>query len=220
MKCTPWGSNPAKSVCGTDAVSSWLGVHEKLRSRESNPAAQAYETRWGIRPLSAVKCFSVLPAGLEPATVRLGRARSLSTELRKPRVPPAGLEPATSRFGTVRSHPTELRGQKEWLRQDLNLRPHGSQPCALIQLSYGTRKQGSGPAGIRTRVARVQTESSPAELRAHETEAAGGTRTRIVLSGAQVPHLSATAAKPSVLREPQVGFEPTASGLRNRRSSS
>jgi hypothetical protein len=55
LECTPWGSNPAKSVCGTDAVSSWLGVHEKLRSRESNPATLAYETRWGARPLSASK---------------------------------------------------------------------------------------------------------------------------------------------------------------------
>ena len=80
---------------------------------------------------------------------------------------PAGLEPATSRFATVCSHPAELRNQK----------------------------QGSGLAGIRTRVSRVQTEDSPAEIRAHETQAAGGTRTRMVLSGAQVPHLSATAAK-------------------------
>ncbi len=26
-------------------------------------------------------------------------------------------------------------------RQDSNLRPHGSQPCALIQLSYGTKTE-------------------------------------------------------------------------------
>jgi hypothetical protein len=78
LECTPWGSNPAKSVCGTDAVSSWLGVHEKLRSRESNPGTLAYETRWGTRPLPAVN-VEMCP----------------------------------------------------W--QELNLRPHGSEPCALIR---------------------------------------------------------------------------------------
>lgn len=139
FECTPWGSNPAKSVCGTDAVSSWLGVHEKLRSRESNPVSQAYETRWGVRPLSAIKRGCMLPAGFEPATVRLGRARSSSAELRKLRVPLAGIEPAASRVGAVRSHPLSYKGKKKRSRQDSNLRPHGSQPCALIQLSYGTK---------------------------------------------------------------------------------
>src|SRR6187549_845302 len=49
------------------------------------------------------------------------------------------------------------------------------------------------PPGIEPGTSRMRTERSPAELRPHE--AAGGTRTRMVLSGAQVPHLSATAAK-------------------------
>ena len=38
---------------------------------------------------------------------------------------------------------TELQGRKKRSRQDSNLRPHGSQPCALIQLSYGTRNKSS-----------------------------------------------------------------------------
>lgn len=121
-ECTPWGSNPAKSVCGTDAVSSWLGVHEKLRSRESNPGTLAYETRWGARPHSAIRRV-VLPAGLEPATVRLGRARSSSTELRKREVPLAGFEPAASRVGAVHSVPLSYKGRNEAV-------PAGLEPAA------------------------------------------------------------------------------------------
>ena len=128
--------------------------------------------------------------------MRLGRARSSSSELRKLRVPLAGLEPAASRVGTVHSDPLSYRGKinKKRSRQDSNLRPHGSQPCALIQLSYGTRTDKEvdspgfepGSLGCKPRILPLNYEP---------IEAAGGTRTRIVLSGAQVPHLSATAAK-------------------------
>ena len=64
-------------------------------------------------------------------------------------MPLAGLEPAASRVGAVRSVPLSYKGKtKKRSRQDSNLRPHGSQPCALIQLSYGTRRSEVDPPGF------------------------------------------------------------------------
>ena len=107
-------------------------------------------------PLRSKRCH-VLPAGFEPATVRLGRARSSSSELRKRRVPLAGLEPAASRFGTVRSHPTELQRRE--------VEPPGFEPGHLgckpsaLPLSHDPRLRAAS-AGPRNR-----TESSCASDR-------------------------------------------------------
>lgn len=82
----------------------------KLRSRESNPGAQAYETRWDVRSHSASKL---------------------------------------------------------WSRQDSNLRPLGSEPSALIPLSYGTLLVGwrdSNPLEPDS-----QTGGSPFAFSQHQT---------------------------------------------------
>ena len=84
-------------------------------------------------------------------------------------------------------------------RQDSNLRPHGPQPCALFQLSYGTRMTDNevDPPGFEP--GSLGCGPSILPLNYEPMRAAGGTRTRIVLSGAQVPHLSAMAACTAVL---------------------
>ena len=71
---------------------------KQLRSRESNPAAQAYETRWDVRSHSASRLCPRQDSNLRPPGSEPGALLQLS-------------------YGG---------GKTERLRQDLNLRPPGS----------------------------------------------------------------------------------------------
>ena len=90
---------------------------------------------------------------------------------------PAGLEPATSRVGAECSRPSELRGRAWRSRCGSNARPSASEADAL---STELREQEvAHPEGLEPPASRfVAGRSGPTELRVHDGGAVGGSRTR------------------------------------------
>jgi hypothetical protein len=141
LRCTPRGSNPARWVCGTNAVSSWLGVRvkgEECPRSGSNRRPPVYETG------GAVSCpphtFQETRATIFPdgAGGKPGSDPSAWVRGRPLGCSPMDYEPAASQGGSIM---TVSCWKRAWKALAAALRGfglgRGARPSPSIQASPG-----------------------------------------------------------------------------------